>query len=232
MKIRNLVEIIKAKAKITTDQDLCRYLGVTQPALISWKNKNKTVDEKLIAQLIRKSRQSATEASHIDTITPIVEFFPVTPVPTIHNKKYQIFKSDNSATRYKKELKDRLASSHGIYVFHDSRGRALYAGKARKTKLWNEINNALNRPRYTQTVYRVKHPDQDKQFKDANEKNRQPRLRTLYLYELAKYFSAYEIVDGMIDRLEALLVRCFANDLLNRKMEKFARKRKKKVKSK
>jgi len=116
MKIKILVETIKAKAKpkIKTDQDLCRYLGVTQQALLSWKNKNRTVDGKLIAQLIRKSRQSATKASHIDTIKPIVEFFPVTPVPTSHNKNYQIFESDNNATRYKKELKDRLAGSHGI----------------------------------------------------------------------------------------------------------------------
>jgi hypothetical protein len=41
------------------------------------------------------------------------------------------------------------------------------------------------------------------------------------LYDLADYFSAYSVDDGMINDLEALLVRGFANDLLNVKMERF-----------
>jgi hypothetical protein len=38
---------------------------------------------------------------------------------------------------------------------------------------------------------------------------------------LATYFSAYQIVDGMVNKLEALLVRSFANNLLNKRMETF-----------
>jgi hypothetical protein len=41
------------------------------------------------------------------------------------------------------------------------------------------------------------------------------------LHELAIYFSAYQVDDEMVDKLEALLVRSFANDLLNVRMEKF-----------
>lgn len=42
---------------------------------------------------------------------------------------------------------------------------------------------------------------------------------------LGRYFSAYNVDSGMIDALEALLVRGFANDLLNVKMETFAHSR-------
>ena len=51
-------------------------------------------------------------------------------------------------------------------------------------------------------------------------------ITQLELFDLAAYFSAYEVADGMIEELEALLVRAFANDLLNVKMETFAHQRK------
>jgi len=234
MKIKILFKTIRDREKphLNTDKALARYLGITQATLISWRKYNQEVNSKKIARMIKNTRISATQMSYIDTIKPIVEYFPVNPWRRSKRSKYQIFESGNNATRYKNELKDKLNSSHGIYVFHDSRGRALYAGKARKLKLWNEINNTLNRERAAQTMFRIEHPDQERQFRDAHEMNRQPTKYTLYLYELAKYISAYKIVDGMIDRLEALLVRSFSNDLLNKKMEKFGRTNKKRKRRK
>ena len=41
------------------------------------------------------------------------------------------------------------------------------------------------------------------------------------LADIAAYFSAYEVAPGMIDVIETLLIRAFANDLLNKKMETF-----------
>ena len=38
---------------------------------------------------------------------------------------------------------------------------------------------------------------------------------------MACYFSAYEVELGMIAAVEALLIRAFANDLLNARMETF-----------
>jgi hypothetical protein len=44
----------------------------------------------------------------------------------------------------------------------------------------------------------------------------------VFLHELSFYVSAYSIdPEEMIGPLEALSVRAFANDLLNKKMEKF-----------
>ena len=91
------------------------------------------------------------------------------------------------------------------------------------------MKNAFNRDRETQKVYRVYHPMKT-EFVSAHEKNRQPRETQICLYELAAYFSAYHVLEGMIDELEALLVRGFANDLLNARMETFEHtKRKKRV---
>jgi hypothetical protein len=101
----------------------------------------------------------------------------------------------------------------------------LYAGKAKSQSLWAEMNSALNRHRATQTIRRVRHPTRVQQFSPAHQHPRQPLELQLNLSELAYYFSAYEVAPGMIDDLEALLVRGFANDLLNAKMERFAHAR-------
>ena len=110
---------------------------------------------------------------------------------------------------------------HGIYIFYDSRGRALYAGKTRQRTLWQEINSAYNRDRSVQQIRRVKHPERRQNFRRSDEKQRQIRLRTVPLNDLAAYFSAYNVVDGLIGELESLLIRGFANDLLNVRMENF-----------
>jgi hypothetical protein len=108
-------------------------------------------------------------------------------------------------------------------VFFDSSGRAIYAGKARKQKLWKELNLAFNRRRNDlQTIKRVKHPSTNSLYKTSDEKSRQIREISVPLHELAAYVSAYAVEDGMISVVEAMLVRSFANDLLNKRMERFS----------
>lgn len=88
----------------------------------------------------------------------------------------------------------------GIYIFFDSRGRAIYVGKTEKQKLWKEIKDAFNRSRGDfQKIRRVKQPIRKQVYRNSNEKARQI--------------------------VEALLVRCAANDLLNKRMERFSRQR-------
>ncbi len=74
---------------------------------------------------------------------------------------------------------------------------------------------------------RVSHPTNNVQFRSASEKSRQPHITNLKLYDLAAYFSAYSVADEMIHELEALLVRAFPNDLLNKRMEKLGKAKKK-----
>jgi hypothetical protein len=88
------------------------------------------------------------------------------------------------------------------------------------------MNLAFKRKRNIQRIALVSHPERNQEFKPGYEKLRQPKDTLLELYDLAHYFSAYHVDDGMIDDLEALMVRSFANNLLNVRMEKFAHSRK------
>lgn len=88
--------------------------------------------------------------------------------------------------------------------------------------LWTELNLAFNRDRDDlQKIRRVTHPRRKLQYKTSDEKSRQIMEYSVPLHELALYFSAYEVIDGMIGVVEAMLVRSFANDLLNKRMERF-----------
>jgi hypothetical protein len=130
---------------------------------------------------------------------------------------------------YRAGLKDELLEHHGVYVFFDSRGQAIYTGKARRLSLWKEINSAYNRQRGdVQRIKRVNHPTRRQEYRTSEEKARQIRDIAVPLHEIASYFSAYHVADSMINDLEALLVRSFANDLLNVRMERFVRPQPKK----
>lgn len=135
---------------------------------------------------------------------------------------WQIFDGGKDALLYAQGFKAALEDSFGIYVFYDSRGQALYVGKAREQTLWKEMNLAFNRKRDVQTIALLHHPERNQEFKPGYEKLRQPKDTKLELFDLAWYFSAYSVHDGMIDDLEALMVRSFANNLLNVRMETFA----------
>jgi len=87
------------------------------------------------------------------------------------------------------------------------------------------MNMAFNRKRDVQMISLVHHPERNQEFKAGYEKLRQPKDTQLELCDLACYFSAYDVADGMINDLEALMVRSFANNLLNVRMETFAHMR-------
>lgn len=61
------------------------------------------------------------------------------------------------------------------------------------------MNLVFNRKR---DVALVHHPERNQEFKPSYEKPRQPKDTKLELFDLAWYFSAYIVDDGMIDDLE------------------------------
>jgi hypothetical protein len=83
------------------------------------------------------------------------------------------------------------------------------------------MNKTFNRKRKSQYVWAVYHPDKVQDFTPAHEKLRELKKTNVYLYDIASYFSAYEVDKNLIDNLESLLIRGFANDLNNVRMEKF-----------
>jgi hypothetical protein len=162
---------------------------------------------------------AAVEDARRSTLKAIVEMFPLDTEESRGGAKDELFKASKEDV-YRTGLCNSLKTSKGVYIFYDSRGRALYAGKAKKQPLWSEMKSAFNRSRDSQTVFRVRHPERRQEFKAANDVNRQPRRIHQALSELAHFFSAYEVHPDAIDMVEALLVRGFANDLLNARMEK------------
>jgi hypothetical protein len=83
------------------------------------------------------------------------------------------------------------------------------------------MNLAFNRDRgEVQSIKRVQHPSSRVPYKDAEDGKRKIKKQQIPLHEIASYMSAYEVADDLIGKLEALIVRTFANDLLNVRMEK------------
>lgn len=185
-------------------------------------NRDEALSPLQVASAIAKSRSAAVQKAQFETIQPIVEFYAIEKCLSKREASWQIFNGGKDALLYAQGLKAALEGSFGIYVFYDSRGQALYVGKAREQTLWKEMNLAFNRKRDVQTIALVHHPERNQEFKPGYEKLRQPKDTKLELFDLAWYFSAYSVDDGMIDDLEALMVRSFANNLLNVRMETFA----------
>ena len=158
-------------------------------------------------------------------IKPIVEFLELDKVASKREAKQELFSEqyDERTYRYLQGAKEALQKAYGIYVFYDSRGRAIYAGKAVKQSLWREMNGAYNRNRGDlQTIRLVSHPIEKGTFTPSEEKTRRIFQRPVQLWQFASYVSAYQIDDKtLISTFEALIVRAFANDLLNKRMESF-----------
>ena len=155
------------------------------------------------------------------SISAIVEFFELDDAESRGGEKWEIFTAvdeDGNVHPYLDGVSKRLKSSNGIYIFYDSRGRALYVGKAENQSLWQEMKSAYNRDRNDkQKIRLVTHPT--RKIRYSKEKSRRITYRKVQLHELAYYFSAYEVPKPLISSIEALLIRAFANDLLNAKME-------------
>jgi len=161
-------------------------------------------------------------------VRPIVEFFELECAESKRGAKYELFSDllddEGSQHRYFQGIKEDLQGTRGIYLFYDSRGRALYAGKAVAQSLWAEMNSVYNRSRdEVQRIKLVSHPQRNVKYVSSKEKVRRITDRPVRLYDLATYMSAYEIEPTeMISMFEALIIRAFANDLSNIKMETFS----------
>ena len=78
------------------------------------------------------------------SIEPIIEYFPL-EVAESNEVAVRIFTTTNENGKeisFYSGLKKTLSECNGVYIFYDSRGRAIYAGKAYDQSLWAEMNNA------------------------------------------------------------------------------------------
>lgn len=225
----NVVSALKRKFGVTTDRALAKRVGVTTQAIQNWKNRE-ALTVRQVCRLVHSAERAGAVNLQAEAFRPLVEFFPIKKVESKQRVKYELFTAGNAGAKYPYfiGLRDELDASHGVYIFFDSRGRAIYIGKARRQTLWKEMKLAFNRERGDiQAIKRVRHPTRKQVYRNSEEKSRQIVDHAVPLHQLATYFSAYQIADGMINELEAMLVRSFANDLLNKRMERFGQQKRK-----
>lgn len=224
-----LIGTLKRQMVVVTDEALASRLGLTTQSIQNWKNR-KTITSRQLVGLIRRASKAATTSFQAKAIRPLVEFYPITKCSSKQGARLELFQvtsEDGTNHPYRNGLREELESHHGVYVFFDSRGQAIYAGKARAQSLWNEMTNALNRNRdQVQKIKRVRHPERRQKYRTNEEKVRQIDEYAVPLHDLAYYFSAYDVTDTMVADVEALLVRSFANNLLNIRMERFGNHKK------
>ena len=203
-------------AATANDTALANALGLGLGTLKRYLGKTLTAKE--IINMMDRFAWKAERDLIAEACVPVVEFFPLEPVPSSHGAKWELFpKGDHP---YLDGLRTRLQEASGIYVFYDSRGQAIYVGKTANQSLWNEMKDAFNRDRNDlQRVRRVGHPTSKIAYKGAEELKRQIRWENVELNHIASYVSAYSVHHELIGKIEALLIRGFANDLLNAKME-------------
>ena len=225
MNSAELLRHLLRKMGAVTEIELAHLLGIKPAALAHWRKESTVLSPLQVANALYKAHSTAKSHVHNTAIRPIVEFFPIDATPVGREETtMSVFPANKQAGKHYTGLYDALLSAKsGLYIFYDSRGRALYAGQTKKQNIWKEMNLAFNRNRSAQVMTLVRHPERDVAFKSADLKVRQPTDTNLKLYDLASYFSAYEVIPEMVDDLEALLVRAFPNDLLNLKMEKFGK---------
>lgn len=206
-----------------TDRALAWHLGVSVASLANW-YKREDVSVRQMAGLLASAAEAARRRAQAEVISPIVEFFKIDRTRVGTGDNFCIFSPGSRGEEhpYLAGLKTELGRHRGVYMFYDSRGRALYAGKTRSQTLWTEINLAYNRDRDLQNILRVQHPERRQDFRTADEMRRQIRRVNVRLHELAEYVSAYRVADDMIGEMESLLIRAFPNDLLNKKIENFS----------
>ena len=223
MNITGFVDHLKRRKGdcFETNRDIADYLGTKPAQLHKWLKESKQLTHLEMERVIERTRKVAADEALSVAIKPIVEFFPIEAVESKQGMKWELFSTSKDAPLPALGLRKQLENARGIYIFYDTRGRALYAGKTTKRTLWAEMKNAFNRERGRQELFRVQHPTRNQDFVSAADKLRSIKQTSVLLADMAAYFSAYEISPGMIDSVEALLIRAFANDLLNTRMERF-----------
>lgn len=206
-----------------SSQDLCNHLGLT-PYLLKQYRGYEALTPKQVTGLLDRFAGAAELRLKDRAVVPIVEFFELEKTDSAQARSFLLFPvkdEDGIERKFATGLRQRLMATRGVYIFQDSRGRAIYAGKAEAQDLWTEMNNAYNRGREAvQFIKKADHPVWKGKYRDASTSGKQIVKRSVELHELAAYVSVYEVAEGMIGKVEALIVRAFANDLLNIRMEK------------
>lgn len=215
-----LLSKLKQKFGVETDNELAAKTGIALNTLANWKRSSESITEQQVANLLSKAVNVGQEYALNSAIKPIVEFYPISHTDSRQGANYEIIPTNKHENPYDRQLRTYLEQSCGLYIYYDSVGKVIYVGKAEKQNLWKEMNLAFNRKRASQTIVAVEHSGKG-DFSPAHEGKRKMKEMNVYLYDIAVYFSAYQVTPLLISNLEAFLIRALPNDLNNERLETF-----------
>ena len=213
-----------------TDTALANHLGLKSQKQNSWKTKlanwrknpsplSSTEILNLIKDIKDTSVKKSRDEIHREFITTIVEYYPIEKVNSKGGKgdKFEISPPGSMKGEWDAIRNDLEKTRTGIYIFYASSSRAIYVGKTagRTGSLWARMKSSFNHDQESRQHYRIDHGKGDK----VN--TRKLGRKAVQLHELAKYFSAYKVDPQFTHNIEALLIRAFADNLMNKKMENF-----------
>lgn len=220
MQPAELFDEIKNRNDLLSDSALARLIGLTPTRISQLRTLNVNLTARQLAGYIRKAEERGRRLAYSEPIRPIVEMYPVEAVLSKQEEKWEPLPTGKMNSR-NQALREHLEGAQGLYMFYDSGGCLIYAGKTERLGIWKEMTSAFNRERSNHKASLVAHPTTGSTFTPAWKLPRQPQKRTVYLHDTAHYFSAYEVVTELIPNLEALVIRAFCNSLSNKRMEKF-----------
>ena len=154
MKSAELLRHLTRKLGDISDIKLAAMLDIGPRTLTHWRKEDTLLTPLKVANVIDRAHRAATSKVHADALTPIVEFFPIDCVRVGRTKhRLEVFDTTSAAGRHYLGLQEMLLNAKsGIYIFYDSRGKALFAGQTKKQNIWKEMNHAFNRDRSEQVI--------------------------------------------------------------------------------
>lgn len=182
---------LKALKGTGTQKQLSIDLGIQQGAIAAAMKSGHEVEYKTLANYCKRYKH------HSSFIRPLLEMWE------IPNKFSDLSKENREPMQLK-----------GIYALFDSLGRLIYVGKTEKRdfefELFRVRLHANVKGRFTISQSNGK----AKAAKSTSKKE-------MKFKDIAKYFSAYEVDEGHIGDIEALLTHLLVNTTLNAKQERF-----------
>ena len=204
-----------------SDHAIAQDIGISTPALNNFRSGVATTQDKTVNKLLSWYSMSA--------IRRIIEFYPIKYDENYEKRQFMFLDKDKESDKYvEKTLRETRG---GIYIFYDSYGQALYVGKTNGiliTEIIQQFEKIKIEIYLTDPPPNTTHKPLSKQKKQKLS-SKQIKKRDHYpLYNCATYLSVYHITQpALIHNLEALLIRAFPNNIINKQMAKFQYKLKK-----
>lgn len=194
--VGRLLDAIEESHVATTQQKKARAFGVKQATVNHWLRGRAAPTVTSLQRLLNRRAMIRIEQ--------IAEVEPIDPVKK--GKAWWICSDGAERDDWRIELSGKF----GVYLYHDSRRRVTYVGKADKTNLFTEIEQRLRIAKLRGTHF------------DTDLVKRSERSNSMCQGDVARYISIYGVSDrSSIYNLEVLLIRAFMNDHLNRRRENF-----------